>query len=203
MASSDASRAGTAVFAGAVQFAVFLIMAQALYPDYSIHGNYISDLGATCDSLCVVSYPASTIFTASVILLGVFLVIGAYFFRRAFHSRVVPAMVVMTAVGAIGVGLFSEAFGAVHALFSFIAFLFAGLTALCAFRYQRAPMNYFSIMLGAATLGALALYIPRVFLGLGPGGMESMVVYPVVLWGVAFGAHLMGTASLPDPSRQQ
>jgi len=32
------------------------------------------------------------------------------------------------------------------------------------------------------------------FLGLGPGGMERMIVYPIPLWEVAFGGHLMASS---------
>ncbi len=192
MGATDASRAGALIFVGAVQFAIFMVMAQAYYPGYSISSNYISDLGSTCNSVCATYEPASAIFTASVIALGLLLLAGAFYLNRGLRSWMGAATVALTGVGAIGVGVFSESFGSVHALFSLVAFLFSGLSAVALARAQRKPMTYFSAILGVATLAALSLYVPNIYLGLGPGGMESMVVYPALLWGIAFGAYLMG-----------
>jgi hypothetical protein len=38
-----------------------------------------------------------------------------------------------------------------------------------------------------------ALFVSGVYFGLGHGGMEKMIVYPVLLWYVGFGGHLMAT----------
>jgi hypothetical protein len=40
-------------------------------------------------------------------------------------------------------------------------------------------------------LVATVLYGSHVYLGLGAGGMERMVVYPVLLWSIGFGGYLM------------
>jgi hypothetical membrane protein len=102
-------------------------------------------------------------------------------------------MISLAGIGAMGVGLFPETTGVWHGIFSLIVFLFAGLSAVVTARFQKTPMFYFSIVLGFVTLGALLLYVGSVYLGLGPGGMERMIVYPVLLWSVAFGGHLMAT----------
>lgn len=49
------------------------------------------------------------------------------------------------------------------------------------------------IILGGTTLASLLLFVLGSYLGLGPGGMERMVVYPVILWGVGFGGYLMAS----------
>ena len=87
---------------------------------------------------------------------------------------------------------FPESTGVVHHIVSLIVFLFAGLSAIASYKFQRAPSSYFSVLLGVTTLAALALYISNVFLGLGPGGMERMIVYPVLIWGAGFGSLLTG-----------
>ncbi|MCX9076244.1 MAG: hypothetical protein OIN88_16610 [Candidatus Methanoperedens sp.] len=43
------------------------------------------------------------------------------------------------------------------------------------------------------TLAALVLYGSDIYLGLGPGGMERMIAYPVLLWGTGFGGYLMSS----------
>ena len=47
------------------------------------------------------------------------------------------------------------------------------------------PMSVAVIFLGGLTLVSLALFVLGIYLGLGPGGMERMIVYPVILWGRA------------------
>ena len=186
--------AGALIFVGSAQFIVALMVAEALYPGYSISQNYISDLGATCRATCQVVQPTSIIFNSSVFLLGLLAIVGAYFVWRGFNSRIFSALIVMAGLGAMGVGIFPETAGVIHPIVSLITFVFAGLSAIVSYRLQKAPLSYFSILLGAMTLGALALYGSDVFLGLGPGGMERMIAYPALIWATGFAAHLIASA---------
>jgi hypothetical protein len=40
-------------------------------------------------------------------------------------------------------------------------------------------------------LGALILFIGKIDLGLGVGGMERMILYPILMWGAGFGGYLI------------
>ena len=206
MALSNATKLGAAVFIGTAQFGMLMIVSEILYSKYgtnplvsvpgyaySVSSNYISDLGATCPTsgACYIP-PSALLFNASVALLGLFMLVGAYYFRRAFKWLPVNVSIALVGIGALGVGLFPETTGIVHHLFSMITFLFAGITAIIAYKFQRKPMGYISVLLGVITLLAAITYGLDVYLGLGGGGMERMVVYPVVFWGVAFGGHMMG-----------
>lgn len=64
--------AGTIIFVAGAQFVLGMLVAEALYPNYSISQNYISDLGAG---------PSAAIFNSSVFLLGLMVVAGAYFLQ--------------------------------------------------------------------------------------------------------------------------
>jgi hypothetical membrane protein len=199
LALSNASKAGVSIFLGSAQFSIFLVLAEILFPNYNVSTNYISDLGAFCPSTgpCVIE-PSADVFNGSIILLGLLILLGAYYLQRAFHSTPTAAIVALAGVGAIGVGLFPETTGIWHSVFSLIVFLFAGLAAVLTYRYQKRPMSYFSIALGVITLAALVLFIGKVYLGLGAGGMERIVVYPVLIWSLGFGGHMMST---DDPAR--
>ncbi len=199
MALSDASKAGVAIFVGATQFSIGLILAEIYYPGYNVSTNYISDLGANCPTLqtCVINQPTSIIFNSSIILLGLLVLLGAYFINRAFHWKPATLMIGIAGIGLLGVGLFPETTGIWHSIFSLIVFLFTGLTALVTARFQKKPMFYFSIILGLFTLVALVLYVGGTNLGLGAGGMERMVVYPVLLWALGFGGHMMAIDGTP------
>jgi len=83
----------------------------------------------------------------------------------------------------------------IHDVVSLITFVFAGLSAIASYRLQKAPLSYLSVLLGLITLSALTLFVSETFLGLGPGGMERMIVYPALIWAVEFGARLMASPS--------
>jgi hypothetical membrane protein len=190
---SNGKIGGALAFVAAAQFIVALIVAESLYPGYSVSQNFISDLGATCRATCVVVQPTATIFNSSVILLGLLTIAASYFVRRQFKSWLLPVLLVITGLGAVGVGVFPETTGVIHPIVSFITFLFAGLSAIASYREQKAPSSYFVVLLGAMTLIALSLYVSKIYLSLGQGGMERIVAYPVLIWGAAFGAGLMAS----------
>ena len=183
------------VFVACAQFIVALVVAEAFYPGYSVAQNYISDLGATCRATCTVVQPTSTIFNSSVTLLGLLTLVSSYFIQRGFRWRVFTFLVFMTGIGATGVGVFPETAGVIHHVVSLITFVFAGLSAFASYRLQRAPSSYLSVLLGLITLSALALYVSNIFLGLGPGGMERMIVYPALIWALGFSSRLMTSSS--------
>lgn len=181
---------GALLFLAVTQFVLGLVVSEALFPNYSISDNYISDLGVG---------PSSMIFNSSVFLLGLLLLIGTYFLQRAFDFKILTAVLVLTAIGAMGVGIFTEDFETLHPIVSLIAFLFGGLSAISSgigsfihkFRLVSAVFSAFAIILGLMTLGALVLFAGKIYLGLGAGGMERMIAYPILMWGAGFGGYLM------------
>ena len=181
----DRQWAGLLLFLGTTQFAIGMIIAEAVDPTYSVSTNYISDLGVRA---------RAAVFNSSIVLLGVTILATSWFLFRAFKDRILMLVVLLAGVGAIGVGVFNENFGAIHSVVSFITFLFAGLSAILAFRVLRPPISYLSVLLGVGSLAALGLYISKIYLGLGNGGMERMIVYPVLTWGIGFGGYLLGMA---------
>ena len=181
---------GALIFLGSAQFLLGMLVAETLYPGYSVSMNYISDLGATCRTTCTIVQPASLIFDSSVFLLGALLVIGAYLFRQGSGSVLAPLLLGITGLGAMGVGVFPETTGVLHEVVSLVAFAGGGLAALATFKFSRPVLCYFAAILGTMTLVALVLYASGIYLGLGAGGMEGMIVFPVVTWGIGFGGYL-------------
>jgi hypothetical membrane protein len=198
MAYSRGKVAGALFFIAATQLVLGLTIAEALYPGYSMSDNYISDLGVG---------PSSIIFNSSVFLLGLFLLIGTYFLRHISNFKTVNVLLLLMAIGAMGVGVFTKDFTTVHGAVSLMAFFFAGLSAMSSFKVLKKPFSMISIILGAMTLGSLVLfsgglitsgsltsniaYNSSLYLGLGPGGMERMIVYPALMWLAGFGGHLV------------
>ncbi len=174
--------AGALLFVGAAQFLTVLIVAEALSPSYSISGNFISDLGVGSTAL---------LFNSSLVLLGLMAIMSGYLIQRALRNRLLAALLVVAGAGAAGAGLFPEGSGSIHSLAQLVAFLFGGLSAIAAYRLEKPPLTYFSLAMGVLALVALVLRINGNFLGLGTGGIERLVAYPILLWAIGFGGHLM------------
>src|SRR5207247_1844575 len=81
--------------------------------------KYISDLGVRA---------GAAVFNTSIILLGITILATSWFLLRAFKDPILMIVVLLAGVGAVGVGVFTEAFGFLHTIVSFITFLFAGLS---------------------------------------------------------------------------
>jgi hypothetical membrane protein len=179
---------GALMFAGSAQFLVCMLIAECLYPHYSVSLDYISELGA----LSAVTAP---LFNASVIVLGLTAILAAYFLRRGkvITNKVFLGFLVLCGIGCIGVGAFpmDSPVPYAHLIAALLAFLFGALAAIASFKFQRAPASYFSVILGIVSLLALVLFTARIDLGLGIGGIERMVSYPTLLWSMMFGGYLM------------
>ncbi|MBE3116373.1 DUF998 domain-containing protein [Candidatus Bathyarchaeota archaeon] len=197
MASPRERVAGVLFFVAVTQFILGLAIAEALYPGFSVSDNYVSDLGIG---------PSSIVFNSSVFVLGLLLVIGTYFLRHISDLKTVNMLLFLMAIGAMGVGIFTKDFTVAHGAVSSMAFLFSGLSAIASAKVLKKPLSLISIVLGAMTIGALVLYSSGMitsgsltsniaydsnfYLGLGPGGMERMIVYPALMWLAGFSGHL-------------
>jgi hypothetical membrane protein len=180
--------AGFLLFVAGVECVLGIIVAEALYTGYSTSLNYISDLGIG---------PSALVFNSAVFLLGVLSLSSVYFVWKEFRSRFFTVVLAVAAVGAMGVGIFTEHMLAFHAAFSLTLFAFAGISAVVSFRVAKSWFSYVSIALGIISLAALPLMVSGNDLGLGIGGMERLIAYPSLLWMIGFGGHLVGDSKNP------
>ncbi len=195
MKKADGKVAGVLIFVGAVQFVLGMLVAECLYPDYSVSGNYISDLGVGA---------TAPIFNVSVFLLGATVAASVYFLKQKVQNKILLGFLALCGIGAMGVGVFPENSPyMLHTIFSLIAFLFGALSAIASYKIQKPPMSYFAVILGLIALASLVLFAysetfvnlggahaTEFYLGLGKGGLERMIAYPVLLWAIAFGGYL-------------
>lgn len=181
--SRDGVVAGMLVSVGVTQFMVMMIVCEALYPGYSVAHNYISDLGVGA---------TSSIFNTSIILLGVMVVAAVFFVHRVARDRFFLASMLLAGIGAVGVGVFPEGspYG-LHFVMSAVTFIFAGISAIASYRSSPRHLGVLSIVLGVSSLTALTLFALELYLGIGKGGMERMIAYPVLSWALIYAGHLM------------
>jgi hypothetical membrane protein len=189
--------AGAFFFVAVTQFVIGLFVSEGWYPGYSLSLNYVSDLGVG---------PSSMVFNSSVFLLGVLIAVGTYFLRHNSELVTVRRLLFLMAIATMGVGVLTKDFTVAHGVVSSMAFFFSGLAALASAKGLEKPFSLISIALGAMTLVALGLYSLGIitsgsltsnisydssfYLGLGAGGMERMVVYPVLMWLAGFSGWL-------------
>jgi hypothetical protein len=99
-------------------------------------------------------------------------------------------------IGVLGVRIFNGSWGTVHALFAMTTFIGGGIAAVMTFRIVQAPFRFVTVALGGISLFVLFSYIfmgdDSPFMELGEGGLERWVAYPVLLWALGLGGHLMG-----------
>jgi hypothetical membrane protein len=188
-----------------VQFILAMAITQAGWTGstYSLRTNYISDLGATgCGTWGGrwVCSPWHDVFDVSIILLGILLILGAILVRSAFPPRgtrtVGLGMFWIAAVGAMMVGLSPENVNlTVHSTGATIAFLLGNLSLLvlgvAMFRDTRWDgYRAFTMLLGLIGLIAFVLFLVGTYGPLGVGGMERLIVAPLLLWLIVAGIHL-------------
>jgi len=174
-----------------------IITAEALYTAPYDTRMEISDLGATDTGFIL--HPSSYIFNATMLVTGAMIVIGAFFLHQAFHRRAVTIPTGLLGIGVLGVGIFPGNIHPQHPLFAFTAFLAGGVAVLLSYKVTPQPLR--SIVTVMGTISLLSTMAGVFLLEWGPiarldlGGVERWMVYPVVLWLVAFGGYL--TASHP------
>ncbi len=165
---------------------LFLIhIAEFTYPGYSVSQDYISELG-------VGPTTPRVIFVAALVTFGLMALWASFLLRQRARESRLWILLALSAVGAIGVGVFDmDNFKELHALSALLAFLFGNLAAICSWKAVRPPISYVFVLLGLIGLSALALLIANIDLGLGQGGIERMVFYPAMFWALTFGAYMM------------
>ncbi|MGY5874372.1 MAG: DUF998 domain-containing protein [Candidatus Thorarchaeota archaeon] len=185
--------AGTLLYIGMVQWVFGLLIAEAWFPGYSSRIDYVSDLGIG---------PTALVYNVSVFLLGFFVVISAYFIYQVYTSRIITILVALTGVGAMGVGVFPASIQPMHSFATLTALLFGALAAIATYRIQKPPLSYISVILGVISLVTAVLFIPylglptgstETFLGMAKGSMERWVIYPILVWAIGMGSHLIGS----------
>ena len=185
--------AGVLFFALAAQFMTVIMLAAAMVPGYDFNAAAISDLGVFPET--------ALLFNVSLVVVGVFNLLGGYAFYRTHGKRWLLALFVVAGVGAIVAGVFPLGTSDLHSLGALLAFLFFNLQALGTATRLAGPMKAISILLGLAGLVFVVLMIlgdggnAAAFGVIGHGGTERMIVYPPMMWLVAFGGYLVASTS--------
>jgi len=181
--------AGLSFLVLAAGFMTVIMLAAAMVPGYDFRGAAISDLG---------TFPETALlFNATLVLVGVSNLAGGYLLYRTHGKRWLLTVYALAGLGAIGAGLFPLDTGGLHGSFALLAFLFFNVQALGTATRLDGAMRALSVGAGGVGLVFVVLMAlgdagnAAAFGPIGHGGTERMIVYPVMLWLVAFGGYLL------------
>lgn len=196
MSYTNAKKAGTIILAGSAQYILCLVIAESIYPHYSISTNFLSDLGVWGNS-------SAFVFNPSIMLLGLAVIAGSYFLSKDLKIRAIPILLAATGVGYLLVGIFPEntliwlGKPIIHSIGALLAFSGGGVAAISFYKITKGPYRYITVILGAVILLAAVLFVITSqynYLGLGVGGMERVNVDPALISLIGFGGYLLGKA---------
>jgi hypothetical membrane protein len=176
-----------------------IITAEVFYPGaYSASENAISDLGASEPPGGVIEQPSATIFNSVMIVTGLLVLGAAFCLERGFRRGALAVLLGLAGLGMLGIAVFPGNHGNVHAIFALLIFSAGGLAAIFSRSVQASPFSVVSTVLGVIALCALVLYMilgdGTAVAGLGIGGIERWIAYPMLAWAMSFGGYLMGKA---------
>jgi hypothetical membrane protein len=179
-----------------VQYILAVVISEAVYSGYSAGQQMLSELGDWS-----LAGNNAAIFNGSALLWGILLIAGAYFIQQVFKNRLFSSLLAISGVGAVVSAVVSLNISfEVHGMFGMVAFVFGAAAAIMSYKFVKSPLSYVSVILGAVTLLATVLFMlgqgnDAFYLGLGVGGIERFVVYPLLLWMLGFGGYLVGDSS--------
>ena len=191
-------RAGLLFAVLSAQFMTVIMLAAAMVDGYDFGASAISDLGVFPET--------ALLFNASLVLVGVLNVAGGYYYYRVHGERWLFGLFALAGLGAVVAGLVPLDAGDLHSLGALFAFLFFNVQALGVATQVRGAMRYGSALAGVLGVVFLGVMIvgdagnPGIFGAINHGGAERMIVYPAMIWLVAFGGYLLGrTDPAPAP----
>ena len=195
-AAADQRLPGFLLFLLAAQFMTVIMLAASMVPGYDYAAAAISDLGRLPET--------ALLFNVSLIAVGALSVVGGYLFFRSHGRMWLLALYVLAGIGAAGAGVFPLGTSDLHSIFALLAFLFFNLLAIGTGAVLSGPMRWLSFVAGLVGMVFVVLMVigdsgnTAAFGAIGHGGTERMIVYPVMLWMLAFGGYLMA-ARADDP----
>lgn len=185
--------AGILMIIGCIQYLLAINIGESLYPGYSIAMNSLSDIGG---SLPLVQ-PGATLFNLSNIILGILLLSSSYLIIKSGGCRLFSACLAIFGFCIVAFGVFPEYTLGIHSTFAILASIFGSLALLFSYRLGiNIPMTIISIILGLLAL--ITIIMPFVY-GTGPnnplnelgkGGLERLIIYPIILYLIALGGYL-------------
>lgn len=181
--------AGFAFFLLAAQFMTVIMAAASMAPGYDLAGGAISDLG--------IIPTTAPLFNLSLLVTGILNIAAASSLNLAERRTPTLALALIAGLGAIGAGIFNLHNPNLHGIFALLAFVFFNLQIIPMAARVHGPMRIIGFVLALIGISYIVVMVigdggnPAAFGAIGHGGAERMIVYPPMLWLLAYGGFLM------------
>lgn len=186
---SDDRLPGLLLFLLAAQFMTVIMLAAGVAPGYDIGGGAISELGAIPET--------AALFNLSLLVVGVLNIGAGLLLFGILGGLGLLSIFALAGIGAIGAAANPLGASGLHSLFALVAFIGFNVEAIVAGQLAHGPMRAVSRLSGVIGLVFVVLMVigdagnAAAFGPIGHGGTERMIVYPAMLWLMAFGGYLM------------
>lgn len=196
---------GPLIYILCLQYLIVQPIVAAAWPRaYSWSNNLISDLGNTACGQYAGRYvcsPDHAQMNASFILLGVTMAVGSLLiyqeFRKSRATLIGFALMGLAGAGTILVGLNPENVNSLgHGLGAFLGLVVGNVSMVIlaiAIHQARKGFRVYTMLSGSLSIVAFVLFMLKINLGIGQGGMERLVSYPQTLWLALFGIYMSAT----------
>ena len=137
------------------------------------------------------------IYNAPVLALGLLMIVSTYYLQKAFKSTLFSILIAMAGVSTLGIGLVGYTMfdSTIYYAFAAIGYVFFGLSAIMSYKFEKAPLSYFSVALGVIAFVALLLWPTGIELVAGIKATPIIVDFAVLLWLIGFSAHIIGDSN--------
>lgn len=126
-----------------------MTLAETQFPGYNVSTYTLSQLGGTLPPV----EPSTIIFNTSVMLMGILILASVNLILKSGGCRLFSTCITLSAMGALGVGIFQGYTVDIHELFSMITFIFGSLAVLFSYRLGlNIPMVIISIIMGLTAM---------------------------------------------------
>lgn len=179
------SNPGTGFALGGGIALLSITAATAVYPTYSVRSQAISYLGGS-------GVPTEIFWNLCVILVGLLWLWSTYLLFHKSGSRIKPVVFYLAGLGFILVGTSPWNLRPLtHYLGAQLIFIFGAFSCLIGFRITTGSLSKLSLISGLFSITSyVSGYFGSYYL-LGPGGIERMIYYPILMWEIAFGGYLI------------
>lgn len=185
--------AGIFLIIGCIQYLLVVNLAESMFSGYSIAQNSLSDLGGLFASTQV-----ALMFNVSNMILGILILASVYLILKSGGCRLFSGCLGIFGFCIAALGIFPEYIPTIHVTLILIAYFIGSLALIFSYRLGiNIPMTIISMILGFT---ALITIITPVILGMGTtnplglligkGGLERLIIYPIILYLTALGGYL-------------
>lgn len=187
---AGSSKAGVLLLLSGAEFILMVMVCEAIYPGYSVHSNAISDLGATYAS----SFPY---YEPAIVSWGLLWLLGSYLYFRRSQGKAIMGLNLLPGLGILIVALFPENVNILlHSVGSVIGIFSGIIVVMLSSKWVKGPMRYLILGLGSISLVSALVEFGSygsqlVVQTIGPGGWERAIIYPLLIWEIAFGSYLV------------